>query len=291
MRLVTVQTADGRQGGVVTGDGSVASLRHWGFSAVEELIAAGEGAWSHVEEESTGAAGHWPADVALVSPVTRPPRNMFCIGLNYVSHHDEGNRASSSMPETPVVFTKPWTTLNAPGGDIVLDRRATGKADWEAELAVVIGTGGVNIAEADAMSHVFGYTLANDVSARDLQSANGPSSQWHKGKSLDGFCPLGPAVLTPPSVPDLAGLHMVLTVNGTVKQDFLVGEMYHPIPKLISYLSLGMALLPGDVILTGTAAGVGVWREPPEFLVDGDVVEITCPPFGTLRNRVVERPS
>lgn len=289
MRLVAVNDNGRARGGVLRSDGSIASLERWGFTLVEELVEAGPSAWSAVDGAARDAGGDWPSDSELSSPIARPPRNIFCIGLNYLSHHDEGQRRGSSMPEFPVIFTKPWTSINAPGGDIVVDSRITQKADWEAELAVVIGEGGADIEEAEAMSHVFGYMLANDVSARDLQMANGASSQWHKGKSLDGFCPLGPYLVTPESVADLAGLRIVLTVNGVVKQDYLVGEMYHPIPKLISYLSQGMALLPGDVILTGTAAGVGLWREPPEFLHDGDVVEISSPGLGTLSNRVVER--
>jgi 2-keto-4-pentenoate hydratase/2-oxohepta-3-ene-1,7-dioic acid hydratase in catechol pathway len=288
MRLVTVDDAGRARGGAVT-DGAIASLERWGFASVEELVVAGPDAWADVATAVSHAVGDWPADSPLSSPITKPPRNMFCIGLNYQSHHEEGQRQGSSMPEFPIVFTKPWTSINSPGGDIVVDPEVTQKADWEAELAVVIGKGGADIPEAEAMDHVFGYLLANDVSARDLQMANGPSSQWHKGKSLDGFCPLGPYLVTADSMTDIAALRIVLTVNGVVKQDYVVGDMYHPIPKLIAYLSQGMALLPGDVILTGTAAGVGVWREPPEFLHDGDVVEITAPGLGTLSNVVVER--
>ena len=138
------------------------------------------------------SSGDWPPDVPLYAPILRPPRNMFCVGLNYVTHYEEGDRQGAKMPEHPVFFTKPWTTLIGPNDDLVIDRSATEKADWEAELAVVIGVGGANINEDDALEHVFGYCLANDVSARDLQLANGPFSQWDKGKGLDGFCPLGP---------------------------------------------------------------------------------------------------
>jgi len=289
MRLVTVSVDGTSLGGVLTDAGLVASLERWGHSSVDDLVAAGPAAWKEVEEQAPGSPGDWPGGQALGSPVTRPPRNMFCVGLNYVTHYDEGQRQGAAMPENPVIFTKPWTCIVGPNDDLVVDRKATQMADWEAELAVVIGRGGVNIPQDDAMEHVFGYCLANDVSARDLQKASGQFSQWYKGKSLDGFCPLGPELVTAGDLTDLAGLEIQLFVNGDLKQDFYPKDMYHPIPKLISYLSRGMALLPGDLILTGTAAGVGHWREPPEFLSEGDVVEIRCPGLGTMRNRVVER--
>jgi len=289
MRLVTVKEDGYSHPGVLTDSRWIASLERWGHSSVENLIRSGPAAWAEVEREASGSDGDWPPDQPLRAPITRPPRNMFCVGLNYVTHYDEGDRSGVAMPDRPVFFSKPFTTLIGPYDDLVIDREATQKADWEAELAVVIGTGGVNIDESAALDHVFGYTLANDVSARDLQLGNGPFSQWHKGKSLDGFCPLGPHLVTVPAVGDLADLRIELTVNGTVKQDFRPNEMFHPIPKLISYLSKGMALLPGDVILTGTAAGVGHWHRPPEFLHGGDVVEIRCSALGTMRNQVVER--
>lgn len=285
MRLVTVSTESGPLGGVRRVDGSVASLQRWGYSSVEQLIESGPDAWARVEEESDSAGGDWLSDVRLLSPLLRPPRNILCIGLNYVAHHDEGER-SSSIPEVPVVFTKPWTTIIGPDQPLILETSATDKADWEAELAVVIGRGGKNVEEGAAFEHVFGYTLANDVSARDIQLANGPTSQWHKGKSLDSFCPMGPELATTRSIPNVDALQIKLEVNGVLKQDFRVADMYHSIPKLIAYLSRGMALLPGDVILTGTAAGVGVWRDPPEFLRPGDHMRITCQGLGELATPV-----
>lgn len=285
MRLVTVSTESGPLGGVRRVDGSVASLQRWGCSSVEQLIESGPDAWARVEEESESAGGDWSSDVRLLSPLLRPPRNILCIGLNYVAHHDEGDR-SSSIPEVPVVFTKPWTTIIGPHQPLILETSATEKADWEAELAVVIGRGGKNVEEGAAFEHVFGYTLANDVSARDIQLANGPTSQWHKGKSLDSFCPMGPELATTRSIPNVDALQIKLEVNGVLKQDFRVADMYHSIPKLIAYLSRGMALLPGDVILTGTAAGVGVWRDPPEFLRPGDHMRITCEGLGELATPV-----
>lgn len=290
MRLVTVRDGGQRLGGVVTSGGSIAALQRWGWQSAGELIQAGPAEWDRVDRECGAAAPDWPATQELHSPLAQLPRNMFCIGVNYLSHYGEGDRQGVPMPEHPVIFSKPATTLIGPADDIVVDRSATQQPDWEAELAVVIGTAGVNIEEPRAASHVFGYCLANDVSARDLQRANGPWSQWLKGKSLDGFCPLGPFIAAGKEKPDVDRLRIVLTVDDEIKQDFRPAEMYHPIPKLISYLSRGMELLPGDLILTGTAAGVGFWHDPPVYLTAGNVVRITCEGLGELANKVVDRP-
>jgi 2,4-diketo-3-deoxy-L-fuconate hydrolase len=290
MRLVTVAGAYGEApGGVVQADGGMAGLAHWGWPTVEDLVRAGPAAWAVVEREANLVPASWPAGQRLRSPLTSPPRNLMCAGLNYATHVAEGGRDASQRGPAPVIFTKPWTTLIGPEDDVVVDPGVTREADWEAELAVVIGIGGRDIREGEAMRHVFGYCLANDVSARDLQRASGPGAQWDKGKSLDGFCPLGPELVTPVSMPDLADLRITLTVNGAAKQDFRPADMTWSIPELIAYLSAGMALLPGDIILTGTAAGVGLWRDPPEFLGDGDVIEISCAGLGRLRNRVTQR--
>jgi 2,4-diketo-3-deoxy-L-fuconate hydrolase len=289
MRLVTVRDHGQKLGGVLTSDGSVAALQRWGWHSVPELIRAGPAAWEKVDQECAHAAPDWPAGQELHAPLPELPRNMFCIGVNYLSHYSEGDREGVPMAEHPVIFSKPVTTLAGPRDDIVVDRSATQQPDWEAELAVIIGTAGVNISESAAASHIFGYCLANDVSARDLQRANGPWSQWLKGKSLDGFCPLGPFIAAGKDKPALHRLRIVLAVDGEIKQDFRPADMYHPIPKLISYLSRGMKLLPGDLILTGTAAGVGFWHDPPTYLAAGNVVQITCEGLGELSNKVMDR--
>jgi len=289
MRLVTVRDRGKNAGGVLTGDGSIAALYRWGWQTVPELIRAGPAAWDRIDQECAGATPDWPPDQELHAPLPQLPRNMFCVGVNYLSHYSEGDRQGVPMPDHPVIFSKPVTTLVGPRDDLVVDRSATEQPDWEAELAVVIGTAGLNIDESHAADHVFGYCLANDVSARDLQRANGPWSQWLKGKSLDGFCPLGPFIAAGRDVPALDGLRIVLTVDGELKQDFCPAEMYHPIPKIIAYLSRGMELLPGDLILTGTAAGVGFWHDPPTYLAGGNVVQISCEGLGELSNTVVDR--
>ena len=174
MRLVNVRHDGSPYPGIVTANGSISSIAQWGYPSIVDLLEAGPTAWSELEVNAVSSSGDWPPDVPLYAPILRPPRNMFCVGLNYVTHYEEGDRQGAKMPEYPVFFTKPSTLLIGPNDDLVIDRSATEKADWEAELAVVIGVGGVNINEDDALEHVFGYCLANDVSARDLQLANGP---------------------------------------------------------------------------------------------------------------------
>ena len=214
---------------------------------------------------------------------------MFCVGLNYSEHFDEGKRPEgSAIPEAPVLFTKPWTCLVGHEASVEIDRTATSRVDWEAEIAVVIGKGGRNVSEADALDHVFGYALSNDVSARDLQLEHGQFGQWYKGKSLDGFCPMGPSIVTAAEVGDYRDIEVELRVNGVQKQSFCARAMVNSVPRLIARVSLGCSLLPGDIILTGTASGVGHWRNPPEFLHDGDTVEIESPQLGLLRTHFSE---
>ena len=301
MRLVTVRTSMGDEAGVLRPDGAISPLEQFGHRSVLGLIEAGPAAWRAVEEAT--AAGPSanantetdliPADDAVfLPPMPRTPRNMVCVGLNYREHFDEGDRPEgSAVPEAPVLFTKPWTSLSGHDDTVEIDRSATNKADWEAEIAVVIGVGGHNISEEDALDHVFGYTLANDLSARDLQLEHGMFGQWFKGKSLDGFCPMGPAVVTAPEVGDYRSIEVELRVNGVVKQSFKASSMVNSVPRIIARLSLGCSLVPGDVILTGTAAGVGHWRKPPEFLGDGDTVEIESPQLGLLRTHFTEAPT
>lgn len=292
MRLISYRTPGGQvAGGVLRTDGAVVALADLGHPSVLELIEAGPAAWARVATASSAAPTAVHLDeVELLAPVPRPPRNMICVGVNYRSHFDEGKRPEgTTVPDAPVLFTKPWTALVGHDARVEIDRTATDRVDWEAEIAVVIGVGGRNIDPADAMGHVFGYTLANDLSARDLQLANGQFGQWFKGKGLDGFCPMGPSLVTADEVGDYRDLHVTLSVNGTVKQDFQAVDMINDVARIIARCSLGMTLLPGDVILTGTAAGVGHWREPPEFLHGGDVVEIGCPGLGVLRTTMAER--
>jgi 2-keto-4-pentenoate hydratase/2-oxohepta-3-ene-1,7-dioic acid hydratase in catechol pathway len=225
--------------------------------------------------------------VELLPPVI-PRRNVFCVGWNYQSHFDEGAdkaaRAVKEIPAHPAFFSKTTTTINSPHAPVPLHGPVTRRLDWEVELAVVIGKGGTSIAEVNALDHVFGYCVANDVSARDVQSRHG--GQWFKGKNLDGTCPLGPVVVTRDEIPDPQALDIVCRVNGIVKQRSNTRFQVYPVARLIAEVSEGLTLRPGDVILTGTPAGVGFARDPPERLVDGDLLESEIVGIGILRNPI-----
>lgn len=292
MRLVTF-TVDGGPptAGVLLADGGIVPIAGSGWDSVLDVVRADDLARLATHVNATSPA--WPLDrVRLLPPLPDPPRNVFCVGVNYRSHFDEGNRPlGTAAPDAPVLFTKPWTSLVGTDQTVELDRTATQQADWEAEIAVVIGRGGRNISPADGLGHVFGYALANDLSARDLQLEHGPTGQWFKGKSLDGFCPLGPSLVTADEVGDHRTLRVQLRVNGELEQDFVASDMINDIGRIVARVSVGMALLPGDIILTGTAAGVGHWHRPPRYLAAGDVVEISCDRLGVLRTPIGERPS
>ncbi len=216
--------------------------------------------------------------VRLLAPIPRPARNIFCMGRNYAEHAAE---RGAQAPDRPVFFTKPPTTVIGAGAAIV-HHGSTSELDYEAELAVVIGRGGRDIPRAEALSHVFGYTNLNDVTARDLQRAH---QQWFKGKSLDTFCPMGPALVTADEVPDPQGLSIQLRVNGKVRQSANTSQMIFDVATLIEVLSMGMTLEPGDILATGTPSGVGA--ATGEFLKPGDVVEVEVEGLGCLINRVV----
>ena len=222
--------------------------------------------------------------VRLRAPIPHPARNVVCIGLNYADHVAESKSVvGANVPKFPVFFSKPPSTVIGPGDAIPWHGAVSTSIDWEVELAVIIGRECRDVAEAAALECVFGYTVANDVTARDLQQRHG---QWYKGKGLDGFCPLGPVVLTADEIGDPHALDIRLRVNGVEKQRSNTRHLIFRIPRLIAEWSAGMTLYPGDILLTGTPSGVGIGRTPPEFLKPGDVVEAEIPPIGVLRNTV-----
>jgi 2-keto-4-pentenoate hydratase/2-oxohepta-3-ene-1,7-dioic acid hydratase in catechol pathway len=217
-----------------------------------------------------------------------PPRgNVLAIGHNYMEHAQESARARGSEVTRPTVFTKAQTSITGPYSDILVDRSVTKQVDWEAELGVVLGPAGKDIPRERAMDHVFGYTVVNDVSARDIQFGWG--GQFFKGKSLDGFCPVGPWIVTADEIPDPQSLRLSLRVNGETKQDGSTKDMIFPVDELVAQLSLGMTLPAGTLIASGTPAGVGFARDPKEFLQDGDVMETEIEGIGCLRNRIVDQ--
>jgi 2-keto-4-pentenoate hydratase/2-oxohepta-3-ene-1,7-dioic acid hydratase in catechol pathway len=240
-----------------------------------------------VERLDGSAPAHRLAEVRWHAPIPRPTKNIFCLGLNYLAHAHESGRARGkepTIPTVPVIFTKAPTTMNGPFEDVPVDWSVTSKVDWEVELGVVIGTKGRNIHRDEARRHVFGYTVINDLSARDVQNQH---LQWFKGKSLDQFCPMGPVIVTVDEFGDPHQKRLQLRVNGVIKQDSNTADMIFPIDVIIEWLSRGLTLEPGDIIATGTPEGVGMGRTPPEFLKHGDVVETEVEGVGTLRNRIV----
>ena len=264
-------------------------------SSMLELIDAGPQAWQRIAslaEESPlrhkPAEGSYPVGkVRLHAPIPRLRKNVVCLGLNYLSHLQETAQArgrEAKIPEVPVFFTKAPTAVSGPFDPIPWDPDVTSQVDYEVELGVIIGTGGKNVPRAKALKHVFGYTVVNDVSARDLQMQH---MQWYKGKSLDGFCPMGPVVVTADEFGDPQKKKISLRVNGVVKQSATTGDMIFSVAAILESLSKGTTLEPGDVISTGTPEGVGLGRTPPEYLKDQDLVEAEVEGIGTLRNRVV----
>lgn len=282
MRVLTVRYGGRLRAAILNDLDEVVLLDADEFPSVLDLVEAGPSAWARLSDYASGTVAGTFAEANLAPPIGRPPRNMFCVGVNYKPHWEEGDRGGAAAPQAPVFFTKPWTCLVPHGATVQIDPAATVKADWEAEIAIVIGKGGRNISVEQGLDHVFGFVLANDLSARDLQLGNGPYSQWFKGKSLDGFCPMGPYIVTRDAIADTESIDVALRVNGELKQDFSTKQMIHSFSSIIAHLSLGMALLPGDVILTGTSSGVGHWQKPPQFLGEGDVVEITSDVLGCL---------
>ena len=252
------------------------------------LVTAGDAALKWLRDFASKARDATPLDkVTLLAPIPRPRKNVFCVGWNYLEHFEEGAKARphvTEMPAHPAFFSKAPTTVNGPYADVPAHKGVTEKLDWEVELALVIGKGGTNIKEAGALAHIFGYTVVNDVSARDVQRQHG--QQWFKGKSLDGHCPMGPWIATADEIANPQELDIECRVNGVTKQKSNTRQMYFKIPRIIAELSAGLTLEPGDIICTGTPAGVGHARTPPEFMQAGDVFETEIRGLGLLRNKI-----
>jgi 2-keto-4-pentenoate hydratase/2-oxohepta-3-ene-1,7-dioic acid hydratase in catechol pathway len=279
LRFLTYRTADGvARPGVLEGE----MIRTIGTETLRDYIALAPHeriAW-HTPDALVPLAG------AVLDAPVRPARNVFCVGRNYLEHAREGARASGRelrLPEAPTFFTKATTSIAAPGATLHLEARVSSEYDFEAELAVIVGAQCKDVSEKDALNVVFGYTVLDDVTARDLQRRHG---QWFKGKSLDESCPIGPWIVTPDEAGDPQSLELSLFVNGTLKQHSTTSKMIFTIARLVAELSRGMTLLPGDVIATGTPEGVGFARTPPEFLRNGDVVDIDIEKIGRLTNTI-----
>ncbi len=250
------------------------------ITTMRQLIEAGPEVWARLAADlargDVAAFSRPLAEVRLAAPVQ--PSKICAIGLNYMEHVLEGGR---KPPERPVLFAKLPTSVIGPGDEIRWEPALSDKIDFEAELAVVIGRTARRVKAADAYDYVFGYTCANDVTARDLQEADG---QWVRAKSFDTFCPLGPWIVTRDEIAEPHGLPIRCEVNGEVMQQSATDMLIFRIPFLIEFLSRAFTLLPGDLILTGTPPGVGHYRKPPRYLTDGDVVTVTVEGIGALTN-------
>lgn len=298
MRLATYRSESRPRLGVVRGEQIIDVAALEGFADTSDmlsLIDQGELALSRLRDALSAASDeqlrragalHELASVHLLAPIPRPRKNIFCLGRNYVDHALESTLARSDkgeVPEDPIFFTKATTTVNGPFDDVPMDPAISDEMDWEGELGVIIGRAGKNIPAGQALDYIFGYTVLNDVTARDLQTKH---KQWFKGKSLDGACPMGPWIVTRDDIPDPHTLDLRVRVNGVLKQEANTRLLIFNLPAIIEVLSIGLTLEPGDIIATGTPAGVGFARKPPEYLHPGDVVETEIDGIGTMRNRI-----
>jgi 2-keto-4-pentenoate hydratase/2-oxohepta-3-ene-1,7-dioic acid hydratase in catechol pathway len=280
MRFATFRTAEGVRPGAVIGEKAI-DLSGAGFEDMIRVIAGGETARARIDAWTAAppaAAVHELAAVTLLAPIPRPPK-LICVGLNYRDHAAE---TGMKIPDVPTIFAKFATAIVGPGEKIVLPRAST-RPDYEAEFAFVIGKGGRHIAADQASEHVFGYTALNDVSARDYQMA---TTQWTIGKSFDTFAPMGPWIVTADEIADPHELDIALRINGELLQSSNTRNLIFRIPELVSFLSSVFTLEPGDVVSTGTPAGVGFARKPPRYLRPGDEVAIAIEGIGELRNPV-----
>ncbi|HET7159201.1 MAG TPA: fumarylacetoacetate hydrolase family protein [Burkholderiales bacterium] len=296
MRLVTFSDSQGMRIGIHdAGSNSIVDVTR-GSRLPKDMtafIALGKNGLQRARRTVKSGEHRIPADsVKLHAPIPRPAKNILCVGKNYHDHAQEfhasgfdagATAGASAIPDLPIIFTKWPNSVIAAGEPIPSADDYTHSTDYEGELTVVIGVGGRNISKANAYQHVYGYTIVNDVTSRTLQNTH---QQWFLGKSLDGYCPMGPCIVTADEIKDVTQLRLLTHVNGELRQDAYVSQLIFDIPTLIETLSRVMTLEPGDLIATGTCAGVGIGFKPPKFLQPGDRVEVTIDPIGTLENPV-----
>ncbi len=279
MQFVTFQRDGSAEPGVIVG-GNVVGLKDAGFPTLLAVIEGGVAARKRVESWINGKPSAVPlATARLLAPLPRPPK-IICVGLNYRDHAIE---SKMEIPKVPTIFSKYATAIIGPGDPIVLPK-VSSKPDYEAEFAFVIGPGGRHIPASRWQEHIFGYTNFHDVSARDYQMA---TTQWMMGKTFDTFAPMGPAIVTADEIPDPHALDIQMIINGEVLQSSNTSNLIFRIPALIEYLSGVLTLEAGDVVATGTPAGVGFSRNPPRWLRPGDDVVVRISGLGELRNPVV----
>lgn len=282
MRFVTFEVGGHARAGVISDVDTVLDLSTLGFSSLLQFIATGSDGLNKAAafaDQSPASARYKLHEVKLRAPIPRPNK-LICVGLNYRDHAAE---TGAQIPTVPTIFNKFATAVIGPDDNIVLPR-VSKAPDYEAEFAFVIGRGGRHIAAEQWRDHVFGYTIVNDVTGRDYQRA---TSQWLMGKTFDTFAPMGPWIVSADEIADPHSLDISIEINGEVLQDSNTRELIFKVPDLIAFLSSVFTLEPGDVVSTGTPAGVGFVRKPPRFLHPGDEVVVKIPALGELRNPVV----
>ncbi|MFT3796301.1 fumarylacetoacetate hydrolase family protein [Flavobacterium sp.] len=301
MKLLTYQNASGEQKIGILDNDTIIDIEKLGHKSNEtfpgtmlELIDAGldevkkiQNAYGSANENTIAAVSIPMNEVTVLAPIPKPRKNIIGIGLNYTEHVAESARTldtSKELPQKPVIFSKPPTTVTANNTEILLNPKLTQQLDWEVELAVIIGKKGKYVKKEEALDYVFGYTVINDISARDCRRAG----QWIVSKGQDTFAPMGPVLVTKDEIENPHNLNLSLKLNGVEKQNSNTKFMLFNINELIEDLSTVFTLEPGDIIATGTPAGVGAGRDPQEWMWNGDVVEATVEGIGTLVNTVKE---
>lgn len=289
MKLVTFETDTAPAAGYIDGNQVVACVKGAGaLTAIRDLLSDGNAdlaAW-----KARGGERFALADVRLLAPIPEPRRDIICVGKNYRAHaaefHASGfdSTGKEAVPSHPVIFTKAMTSVVGPGDDVRGSLDPTNSVDYEGELGVIIGKPAFQVSKADAMDHVFGYVIINDVTSRLLQQRH---NQWVIGKGLNTFCPMGPWILTADEAGDPRQMQLQTRINGELRQDAPVSDLIFDIPTLIETMSRTMTLLPGDIIATGTAEGVGIGFNPPKYLVAGDRMSVSITGLGTLENTIV----
>lgn len=291
MRLVTFEDDSGARFGVLEGESirDVVAADPGLPTDLLDVIRGGEATLERIKEALAGSPTLPGTGLRLLAPIPEPPGNVIAVGRNYRDHAQEftksGYDASEKavVPPHPVIFTKAGSSVVGPGSPIMTSNDPTNSTDYEGEFGVVIGKETRSVSPSEVFDHVFGYTIINDVTARDLQSRH---VQWFVGKSPDTFCPMGPCIVTADEMPDLSKTELRTRVNGETRQAFSLSDMIFDIPTLVGILSETMTLRPGALIATGTGPGVGIGFDPPRFLEPGDLVEISVDGIGTLSNPV-----
>ena len=292
MRLATIRWQDSTSAALVDGD-AVAAVRGLpGRDDARDVAALIHAPLTDPEIAQLGGLTEPGDRVEWLAPILSPPKNVLCVGRNYVEHVKEGARAEgltkAEIPTVPIWFSKPATALVGHGGAILHDPSFTSALDYEGELGVVIGDTCRGVSRTNALEHVFGYTIFNDVTARDVQQRH---KQWLRGKGADSYGPCGPWVVTRDEIPDPQALQITTTVNGQVRQQDTTANMIFDIATLIADISAGMTLQPGDILATGTPSGVGWGMDQQTYLVPGDAVAIEIAGIGRLENRVAAHPA